>query len=73
MSVTSMTLILDNLQCYILLISLLILFSTLLTLNICKSTNDLHADDELRIINCFSDLSLFFLYDFIAIIAFFYT
>ena len=72
MNIKSMTLILNDLQCYALLISLLILFSTLLASDIHKSRNDLHADDELRIIDLFSDLSLLFLYSAIAIIAFFY-
>ncbi len=68
-----MTLILNDLQCYILLASLLILFLTLLILNIDKSKNDSHADYELRIVDCFSNLLLLFLYNFIAIIIFFYT
>jgi calcium/proton exchanger cax len=50
MGVTSMTLVLDDLQCYILLVSLLVLIPTLLTADIRKSNDDLRADDELRTI-----------------------
>jgi Ca2+:H+ antiporter len=73
MGVKSMTLVLDNLECYILLASLLALLPTLLASDIRKSKNDLPADYELKTIDRFSGLPLLFLYGCIAIIAFFYT
>jgi hypothetical protein len=70
--VTNIILIFDDIQCYILLVSLLILIPILLVADIYKSNNDFRADDELKTINRFFDISLFFLYGVIIIIAFFY-
>lgn len=61
MGIKSMTLVLDNLQCYTLPVFLLALFLTLLVSNIHKSKNGLSADDELTIIDHLSSLSLFLL------------
>jgi hypothetical protein len=73
MGVTNMTLVLDDLQCYSLLVSLLVLFPTLLAADLHKSENDLRADDELRTIDRFSGIPLLFLYSVVAVIAFFFT
>jgi hypothetical protein len=73
MGVTNMTLVLDDLQCYSLLVFQLVLFPTLLTADIRKLENDLRVDNKLRIINRFSDIPVLFLYSIIAVIAFFFT
>jgi hypothetical protein len=70
-NITNIILIFDDIQYYILLVSLLILIPTLLAANIYKSNNDLRADNELKIINRFSNIPLLFLYNIIVIIAFF--
>jgi calcium/proton exchanger cax len=70
--ITNMILLFDDLQYYNLFIFLLILFPILLTADICKLENDLFTDNELRIIDRFSDISFLFLYSVVAIIAFFF-
>jgi hypothetical protein len=70
--ITNMILLFDDLQYYNLFIFLLILFPILLTADIRKLENDLFTDNELRIIDRFSDISFLFLYSVVAIIAFFF-
>jgi calcium/proton exchanger cax len=70
--ITNIILILDDFPYYSLFVSLLILFPTLLAADIYKLENNLRADNKLRIIDRFSDISLLFLYSVIAIIVFFF-
>jgi Ca2+:H+ antiporter len=72
MDITNMILIFDDFQCYNLLVSPLILFPILLTADIRKSENDFRASNKLKIINRFSDIPFLFLYNVIAVIAFFF-